>query len=581
MCLGRTETRAKGPKMSDEPVQVKARISGLLSTTFFFSVFTNLLMLTGPLFMLQVYDRVLASRSEETLVALFALVGLLYFFYWLIEFARGRVVSRVGARLQDALNAPVFRAILDRSARRVPEKRGSLQDIEALRGLFSSPVILALFDIPWTPVFLAAIFIFHPMLGWVAVLGGAILITAAVLNQLLTMKKAARAAEGSQLSGRLAGQAEAAGEYIIAQGMTNAVATRWINLQNAAVDQTMSASDWTGSFSSFIRAFRLFLQSAILAVGAWFVLQDELTAGAMIAASILLGRALAPIDVGVSQWGVVQRARVGWKTLRNLLEHKTLREPDTVLPVPAAHLDVSSVSLYLRRGDKPVLSQVSFQIKPGEALGIIGRSGAGKTTLARILMGLLPPTTGEVRLDGATLDQYGSETLGHYLGYLPQEAQFFDGTVAENIAQMAEVPDTEKVVAAAKMARAHDIILSLPDGYDTQVSGASISLSGGQKQRLGLARALYNDPVILVLDEPNSALDAEGSEALNAAVNAMKADGRAVIIMTHRPTAISTCDNLLVLDGGKSAGFGPRDEIIKKLMKNAGDVQRVVQGGQQ
>jgi ABC-type protease/lipase transport system fused ATPase/permease subunit len=313
-------------------------------------------------------------------------------------------------------------------------------------------------------------------------------------------------------------------------------------------------------------------------VGAWFVLQNELTAGAMIAASILLGRALAPIDAGVSQWGTVQRARAGWTALKTQLSPDSDPEPVTILPSPAAHLEVKSLSLHLQRGDRPVLNQVSFHVKPGEALGIIGRSGAGKTTLARVLMGLVAPSAGEVRLAGATLDQYGPQALGRHLGYLPQEVQFFDGTVAENIAQMAERPDDARVVAAAKSARAHDIILSLPDGYDTPVSGAAVALSGGQKQRLGLARALYNDPVILVLDEPNSALDADGTEALNSAIKSMKEVGRAVLIMTHRPTAISACDTLLVLDDGRATGFGPRDQIVKTLVKNTGDVRRMIQG---
>ncbi|RMA42513.1 type I secretion system permease/ATPase [Rhodophyticola porphyridii] len=560
---------------------MKARVRVLLLNTLFFSVFTNLLMLTGPLFMLQIYDRVLASRSEETLVALFALVGALYFFYWLIEYARGRVISRVGARLQDALNAPTFRAVIDRAARRQPFSHGSLQDIDAVRSLFASPVILALFDAPWTPLFLAAIFIFHPMLGWLAVAGGGILICTAILNQLLTWRKTGKAAEQSQIAGRFARQAELSGEYVVAQGMRGAMMERWIRMQDEAVDLSMRANDWTGSFTAFTRAFRLFLQSAMLAVGAWFVLRGEMTAGAMIAASILLGRALAPVETGVSQWGVVQRARGSWKGLKSLLTQEGVREPDTVLPAPEAHLDVRSVTMVLKPGAKPVLSQVSFDVKPGQAIGIIGRSGSGKTTLARIITGLIAPSAGEVRLGGAKLEQYGADRLGQYVGYLPQDVQFFDGTVAENIARMATAPDDMKVVEAAKKAGVHDIVLSLPDGYDTQVNGAAISLSGGQKQRLALARALYDDPVILVLDEPNSALDAEGSEALNAAVTAMKAEGRAVLIMTHRPTAISTCDNLLVLDGGSVAAFGPRDEIIKKLMKNAGEVQRVIKEGQQ
>jgi PrtD family type I secretion system ABC transporter len=555
------------------------RIGGLIGTCLFFSVFTNLLMLTGPLFMLQVYDRVLASRSEETLVALFALVALLYLFYWLIDYARGRVIARVGARLQGTLNAPVFRAVVERSARRLPGRDSAFQDIDAVQGLFASPVILALFDMPWTPVFLAAIFIFHPLLGWLALAGGAVLVIAAILNQVLTHKATLLGAERTQRAGRLARQAEAAGDFVVAQGMERALRDRWIDLQDAALGQSMRASDWTGSFSAFIRAFRLFVQSAILALGAWLVLGSEVTAGAMIASSILMGRALAPIDVAVSQWAVVQRARIGWRSLRDLLDQSTARDPETDLPAPAARLDVTSVSLVLRPGQRPVLSQISFHLAPGEALGIIGRSGAGKSTLARILTGLTAPTAGDVRLAGATFDQYGRERLGLHIGYLPQEVQFFDGTVAENIARMASAPDDAQVVAAARKAQVHEIILSLPDGYDTRLDGASVSLSGGQKQRLGLARALYGDPVLLVLDEPNSALDAEGSEALNAAVTSMKAVGGAVIIMTHRPTAISTCDKLLVLDGGRPTGYGPRDEIIRKLMKNAGDVQRVVEGG--
>ncbi len=552
------------------------QVRRLFFSALFFSVFTNLLMLTGPLFMLQVYDRVLGSRSEETLVALAALVALLYFFYWLLEFARGRVMARVGARFQGAMNERVFRAVLERAALRKGTQKGSIQDLEAIRGFFGAPVMLALFDIPWTPVFLVAIFLFHPMLGWLAVFGGGLLITATVLNQVLTHKKTARAAELNHAGARFARQAELGADMLWAQGMGAAMTDRWSALQDAATEQSMRASDWTGSFTSFTRAFRLFLQSAMLAVGAWLVLQNAMTAGAMIAASILLGRALAPVETGLSQWASVQRARAGWRDLKVLLAEIPAREIPSELPAPAARLDVKNISLVIKRGDKPVLHQVSLDLAPGEALGVIGRSGSGKTTLARVLVGLIPPTAGEVRLAGATLAQYGPERLGHYIGYLPQDVQLFEGTVAENIAQMALEPDQQKIVAAAKKAHVHDVILGLPQGYDTPLGGADARLSGGQKQRLALARALYNDPVLLVLDEPNSALDSEGSEALNAAVAAMKADGRAVLIMTHRPTAISACDKLLVLEGGKPAGYGPRDEIIRAMMKNAGDVQRAV-----
>lgn len=568
----------KSKDSSDADVSLgRAKIRGLFHSAVFFSIFTNLLMLTGPLFMLQIYDRVLGSRSEETLVALFALVAFLYFFYWLLEFARGRVMARVGARFQAAMNTRVFRAVLERAARRRGPAAGTLQDIDAVSRFFGSPVMLALFDMPWTPVFLVAIFIFHPLLGWLALAGGGLLITATVLNQLLTYRKTAKGAELAKTAARFSRQAEAGGELIWAQGMGRAMTDRWTQLQDATVDQSMRASDWTGSFTSFTRAFRLFIQSAMLAVGAWLVLQNQITGGAMIAASIILGRALAPIEVGLSQWPTVQRARAGWRDLKTLLAETPEYQEPTELPAPAARLDVKGVTLVIRQGDKPVLYQVSLDVAPGEALGVIGRSGSGKTTLARVLVGLVSPTAGEVRLAGATLDQYGPERLGQYIGYLPQDVQFFDGTVAENIAQMASEPDQQKVVAAAQKARVHEIILGLPQGYDTRIGSADVQLSGGQKQRLALARALYNDPVILVLDEPNSALDAEGSEALNAVVQAMKAENCAVLIMTHRPTAISACDKLLVLEAGNPAGYGPRDEIIKGMMKNAGDVQRIVQ----
>jgi PrtD family type I secretion system ABC transporter len=555
------------------------RSRGLFFAALLFSIFSNLLMLTGPLFMLQVYDRVLGSRSEETLVALFALVAVLYFFYWLLEYARGRVMARAGARLQSAMSTPVFHAVLERAALRRGTATGSLQDLDAVRTLFSSPVLLALFDLPWTPVFLVAIFIFHPILGWLAVAGGGLLVVVAVLNQLLTTRKTAEGARLSMAASRFSRQAEEGGDVIRAQGMGPAMTGRWLELSEQAVEQSLRASDWTGSFSSFSKAFRFFLQSAMLALGAWLVLQSQITAGAMIAASILLGRALAPVELGISQWSLVQRARFGWRDLKALLTETPERPIPTELPAPAARLSVSGVSVVVRRGDQPVLSAVSFDLAPGEALGVIGRSGSGKTTLARVITGLIQPAAGEVRLAGATLDQYGPVRLGHYLGYLPQEVRLFDGTVAENIAQMETEPDAEKVVTAAQKARIHDIILNLPDGYDTMIGAANAQLSGGQKQRLALARALYKNPVLLVLDEPNSALDADGSEALNAVVKAMKADGKGVLIMTHRPTAISACDRLLVLENGKVAGYGPRDEIIRSMMKNAGDVQRVVGGG--
>jgi ATP-binding cassette subfamily C protein len=558
-------------------VRIRPRVRRLILSVALFSVFTNLLMLTGPLFMLQVYDRVLASRSEETLVALFGLVTVLYLFYWLLEFARGRVAARAGARIQSVYDQPLFDALLEDSALRGGRSNGApLAGLAAVRGFFSSSVFLALFDLPWTPLFAASIFIFHPLLGWIAIAGGAVLILATLANQLLTTTKVKRANQLSAAADRLAKQAEDASELIWAQGMGRTMNRRWQQMRADGASVLIRATDWTGTFTSFTRGFRLFLQSAILAVGAWLVLQTEITAGAMIAASILMGRALAPVEQTIGGWQIVQNSRSGWTVIRANLAAIPERAAPLELPRPLARLTTDHLTVIAKAGEKPILRDVNFAVSPGEAVGVIGKSGSGKSTLARAIMGLVRPIQGEVRLNGATLDQYGPERLGLYVGYLPQDIQLFDGTIAENIAHMDPEPDAARVVSAARKAQVHEIILELPQGYETRIGAADAQLSGGQKQRLALARALYNDPVILVLDEPNSALDADGSEALNAVVRDMKASERSVLIMTHRPTAISACDRLLVLDRGVVKGFGPRDEIIKSMMRNASDVHRVV-----
>ena len=557
-----------------------AKSRSLIAATFIFSVFTNLLMLTGPLFMLQIYDRVLGSRSEETLVAMFGLVAALFLFFGLLEFARGRVMARVGARFQANMGPKLFDAVLERSARYkgLDEGKTALADLQAVRGFLTSPVFFALMDMPWTPIFLCAIFIFHPLLGWLAVVGGGLLILSALLNQLLTQKRVAEAQARGQASDRFAKQVEQGSELIWAQGMGPHMRDRWLRMSEVGLERTISANDWTGAFSSFTKAFRLFLQSAILALGAWLVLQNDMTPGAMIAASILLGRALAPVEQALNQWPVVQRARTGHGNLKSFLNRLPDTEPPTRLPDPVAQLTAQGVTVVGRAGEKPILNNVSVTVPAGQALGVIGKSGSGKSTLARVLTGLLHPRAGEVRLGGATLQQYGPERLGDLIGYLPQEVMLFDGTIAENIAHMSLQPDAGKVVAAAKKARIHDIILNLPDGYDTVINAGTIQLSGGQKQRLALARALYNDPVVLILDEPNSALDADGSDALNAAVVDMKAEKKSVVIMTHRPAAIQACETLVVVDQGRIAAQGPRDEVLRSMVKNAQEIQRVVGG---
>ncbi|QGX99558.1 type I secretion system permease/ATPase [Roseovarius faecimaris] len=542
---------------------------------FVFSFFVNLLMLTGPLYMLQVYDRVLGSRSVETLIALSVLVAFLFAMMGLLDYARGRVMGRVGARFQARLDKRVFDAVVRRSTQTTdPTATTGLSDLSAVQRLMASPVLMALFDIPWTPFFLAAIWIFHPWLGTLAIVGGLLLILITIINQSVTRRPVERANASAVQAEQLLGQVRAESEMVRAMGMSDAAFRRWQAARDRSMSDQMSASDLGGTFSTITRAFRLFLQSAMLGLGAYLVLQQELTPGAMIAGSILLGRALAPIEQVIGQWPLVQRAMRGWEDLAMLLGKVRPEEPKTQLPRPKASLDVQQLTVVPPGETQPALKMVSFKLQPGQAVGVIGQSGAGKSTLARALTGVWPPAGGKIRLDGASLDQFDPEVLGRHIGYLPQRVQLFEGSIAQNIARLAEVPDDEQVVTAARRADAHEMILSLPDGYDTRVTPGGGRLSGGQMQRIGLARAMYGDPVILVLDEPNSNLDNEGSEAVNAAIRGFKEAGRSILIMAHRPAAIKECDLLLVLDHGQVRAFGPKEQVLREVLKNHAEVTK-------
>jgi len=535
-----------------------------------FGVFVNLLMLTGPLYMLQVYDRVLGSRSEATLIALSILVLFLYLMYGLLDFARGRVMARAGARFQARLDGRVFDAVLRKSSVRGPSETASnLADLESVQKLLSSPVLLAITDMPFTPLFLIAIFIFHTWLGVLAVLGGTALVILALANQWASRKPLAQASHTGQATDRMAGNLREEAELVVSLGMRDAAFRRWETGRGKALESQLHAADLGGSFTSMTKAFRLLLQSAMLGLGAYLVLQGDLTPGAMIAGSILLGRALQPVEQTISQWALIDRAHRGWNNLAQLLSEVPPETPRTALPRPRARLDVQQLTVVPPGQNTASLRMLSFKLDPGTALGVIGPSGAGKSTLAHALTGAWRPAGGTIRLDGAALDQYDPNLLGSYVGYLPQRVQLFDGTIAENIARLSPFPDDEKVIAAAKQADAHDMIIDLPQGYDTPVSSAGGRLSGGQVQRIGLARAMYGDPVLLVLDEPNSNLDNDGSIALNRAIRAMKENGGSVIIMAHRPAAIQECELLMVLEGGALRAFGPRDQVLGETVQNA------------
>jgi ATP-binding cassette subfamily C protein len=549
-----------------------ARAEGwrLFLVVFLFSIFVNLLMLTGPIFMLQVYDRVISSRSEETLVALFALVAFLYLAFGVLDHARGRVMARVGARFQDRLDRRVFAAAM-RIMTVKSDDSGALaaqRDLESVQRLLASPTLLAVFDMPWTPIFAAAIFLFHPMLGWLAVAGGAIIIALTILNQRLTKRPMIEGGVATMAAEQISDQLKSEAETVQALGMRGSGFARWYGARRDALEKNTHTADVTGRFSAATKAFRLFLQSAVLALGAWLVLQGDLTPGAMIAASILMGRALAPVEQAVGQWAIVQRAQEGWTRLAQLLSRIPEEKPRTALPRPRAVLEAQQLTVVPPGEQTASLRMVSFRLEPGHALGVIGPSGAGKSTLARAITGLWRPAGGKLRLDGASLDQYDPDVLGGYIGYLPQRVTLFDGTITENIARLSGNPDPAAVIKAAKRAGAHDMIVTLPQGYDTRVSPHGGRLSGGQVQRVGLARALYGDPVLLVLDEPNANLDNEGSVALNNAVREIKAAGGAALIMAHRPAAIQECDLLLVLEHGAQRAFGPREEVLRGLVKN-------------
>lgn len=541
-----------------------------------FSAFVNLLMLTGPIFMLQVYDRVLGSRSEETLLALFVLVAFLFLMMGLLDLARGRVMTRLAARFASALEARVFSASLTRSALRPDDSLAAvgLRDLEAIRQFLAAPVFLSLFDMPWAPIFLAAVFIFHPWLGFLALAGGAVLVVVTALNQQSTRRAVLGAQQAGQRAERMADQLRDEADLVQSLGMRGASFTRWAKSRSHAVAEALIATDSSGVYSVFSKTFRLFLQSAMLALGAFLVLRGELTPGAMIAASILMGRALAPVEQAIGGWALVQRAQEGWHRLAALLGTVPAPSARTALPRPRAVLEANQVTVVPPGQSQAALRMVSFRLEPGQAVGIIGPSGAGKSTLARAITGLWRPAGGWIRLDGATLDQYDPDMLGQYIGYLPQRVTLFDGTIAENIARLAPEPDDALVISAAQKAAAHQMILDLPDGYDTRVSQAGGRLSGGQIQRIGLARALYGNPVLLVLDEPNSNLDNDGSMALNSAIREVKSAGGAVLIMAHRPAAIQECDLLMMLDGGVRRAFGPRDEVLKSMVRNAEQIAR-------
>ena len=541
-----------------------------LLTVGIFSGFVNLLMLAPALYMLQVYDRVLGSRNETTLFVLSGLVIGAYLLVAALEAVRGWVLVRVGARLDARLNARVFTAAFERNLRRPGSNTAQpIHDLNTVRQTLTGTALLAAFDAPWLPVFLVVIFLMAPALGWFATVGGLLLLVLAVVNERVSKPKLDEAQKFSLQSHQALTNNLRNAEVIEAMGMLPNIRNRWYDLHRQQIQSQAQANDLAVVLNGATKFARIALQSLMLGFGALLVLDGKLTAGMMIAASILVGRALAPVELLVANWKQIVTGRQAHARLRELLEVHPPRRESMSLPAPRGHLKVESASTVAPGTRRLILKNLSFSISPGEVVAVIGPSASGKSTLARLLVGVWPAVTGSVRLDGASVYDWDKAELGPHLGYMPQDIELFDGTVAENIARFGEV-DAERVVEAARRADMHEQILRLPMGYDTPLGTDGSNLSGGQRQRIGLARALYGDPSFIVLDEPNSNLDETGQKALLDAVGALKAAGKTVVLITHRMSTLAAVDKILMLADGALTAYGPREQVFKAMQEKAG-----------
>lgn len=533
-----------------------------------FSAAVNILMLAGPLYMLQIYDRVLSSRSVPTLIALTIFLVGAYAFQGILDFIRSRIVIRSASVLDEHLGTTVHAAVvrLAVTLRQAAKATQPLRDLDQIRAFLTSAGPIAIVDLPWMPVFIAICFLIHPWLGFVALAGAVILLVLAILTERASRAPSQTMTHELGLRSAMAEADRRNSESIVAMGMASALANRWTQINKRYLAASGHMSDRVSAFGSMTKVLRLLLQSLILGLGAYLVIQQELTAGAMIAASIMMGRALAPIETAIANWRGFIAARQSIRRLSEILTHVRPSETATELPKPSRNLDVRNLVVAAPGTRAAILRDVHFHVDAGEALGIIGPSGAGKTSLMRTLAGVWPPVRGVVKLDGATLHQWAPENLGRHIGFVSQNIELFDGTVAENIARMTADADSKRILNAARAAGAHEMILRLPAGYDTKIGEAGTVLSAGQRQRIALARALYGDPFLILLDEPHANLDNEGELALNQALISAKARGAVVVIIAHRPTALAVCEKVLLLANGTQQAFGPCDEILKKVL---------------
>lgn len=523
-----------------------------------FSAVVNILMLTGSIYMLQVYDRVLPSHSVPTLIALTILLVVAYALLGVFDLLRYRMLARIGVAIDRVFSGPVISAVLSGPGGGTQSAR----DLDTVRNFLSSAGLVAFFDLPWIPLYGGLCFLLHPYLGWALIAGAAILVVIALATEALTRAPMKRAGSAAAERISLLEGARRNAEVIAALGLERRIASAYDKVTVEHISSGLKAADAANALGAMSRTLRFILQSALLGIGAWLILVDKASAGVTIAASVLGSRALAPIELAIAQWRPFLAARQAWGRL-----HKTIDlapdEPALSPERPTTRLVLEHVFLGIPGNSVPILRDISFSLAAGQGLGIIGPSAAGKSTLARALTGVWPIMRGELRLDGATLDQWPAERRGAFIGYLPQDVQLFTGSVAENIARFDPDVSEERVIAAAKAAGAYEMILGLSQGFETQVGEAGGRLSGGQRQRIALARALYGDPFLVVLDEPNANLDGDGDAALAAAVLSVRQRGGIVVLIAHRPSALAGIDQVMVLAGGQVQAFGPKEDILR------------------
>lgn len=538
-----------------------------------FSFFINLLMLVPSLYMLQVYDRVLVSRNETTLAMLTLIILVFYALMAGLEWLRARVLVQAGLRMDACLNERVLSASFKASLRQRGSSGQAMSDLSSLRQFLSGNGLIAFFDAPWAPIFIIVIFLLHPLLGLVSLAGGILLLALTYVTEQATRQPLAEANAANIVAGQFANDSFRNAEVVEAMGMFPALRKRWYATHGKMLGLQAIASNRAGVISGVTRFTRVTVQSLILGAGALLVIEGKVTPGTMIAASILMGRALAPVELAIGAWKQLVSARSAYARLARLMVEIPADEAGMSLPAPKGEYRVEEVVAAAPGSKAPILRGVSLMIPAGKVVGVIGPSGAGKSTLARLLVGVWQASAGKVRLDGVDVFTWNKEELGPHIGYLPQDVELFDGTVAENIARFGDVR-SEEVIKAAQRAGVHEMILRLPDGYDTPIGVGGSVLSGGQRQRIGLARALYGDPSVIVLDEPNSNLDEAGELALVSAIDQLKAGNRTVVVITHRPSVLAAVDLLLVLRGGMVQAFGPRNEVLAALQSAQAQARR-------